>query len=98
VICLPSVLRAAIETSYDHARTGLASALSDAEAEVGSANELHEGLNLNELRASADQVPVVRLVSMILLEGIQRGASDIHLEPERRRCTSATAWTACCKT
>ncbi|PYN17371.1 MAG: type II secretion system protein GspE, partial [Candidatus Rokuibacteriota bacterium] len=42
------------------------------------------GINLNELRASADQVPVVRLVNMILLEGIQRGASDIHLEPEEK--------------
>src|SRR3989440_10372445 len=83
VICLPSVLRAAIETSYDHARKGLASALSDAEAEVAP-EELHEGINLNELRASADQVPVVRLVNMILLEGIQPGASRIHLEPEEK--------------
>ena len=84
VLCVPSLLRAAIETSYDHARTGLASALSDAEAEVGSADDLREGMNLNELRASADQVPVVRLVNMILLEGIQRGASDIHLEPDEK--------------
>src|SRR5437773_1875480 len=59
-------------------------ALSDAEAEVGSADDLREGMNLNELRASADQVPVVRLVNMILLEGIQRGASDIHLEPDEK--------------
>jgi type IV pilus assembly protein PilB len=84
VICLPSLLRAAIEASYDHAKTGLASALFDAEAEVGGPDELHDGMNLNELRASADQVPVVRLVNMILLEGVQRGASDIHLEPEEK--------------
>src|SRR5437762_10463533 len=55
VICLPSVLRAAIETSYDHARKALASALSDAEAVVAP-GEPHDGVNLNELRASADQV------------------------------------------
>src|SRR5207245_9270798 len=83
-LCVPSALRAAIETSYDHARTGLASALSDAEAEVGSADDLREGMNLNELRAPADQAPVVRLVNILLLEGIQRGASDIHLEPEEK--------------
>src|SRR3989440_519273 len=47
-------------------------------------DDLPGGLNLNELRASADQVPVVRLVNMILLEGIQRGASDIHLEPDEK--------------
>src|SRR5438093_632456 len=62
-------------------RAGLASALSEAEADVVPVEETHDSMNLNELRASADQVPVVRLVTMILVEGIQRGASDIHLEP-----------------
>ena len=84
VICLPSLIRAAIDSSYDNIKTGLATALSDAEAEVGSTADARESMNLNELRASADQVPVVRLVNMILLEGIQRGASDIHLEPEEK--------------
>jgi type IV pilus assembly protein PilB len=84
VICLPALIRAAIDASYDQVKTGLASALSDAEAEVVSADDSRESMNPNELRASADQVPVVRLVNMILLEGIQRGASDIHLEPEEK--------------
>src|SRR5437667_10498191 len=53
VVAQPSVLRAAIETSYDHARKGLASALSDADAEAAP-EELHEGINPNELGASAD--------------------------------------------
>jgi len=81
VICLPSLLRAAIESAYENTRAGLASALSEAEADVVPVEETHDSMNLNELRASADQVPVVRLVTMILVEGIQRGASDIHLEP-----------------
>ncbi len=84
VICPPSLIRAAIDASYDQVKSGLASALSDAEAEVNSADDARESMNPNELRASADQVPVVRLVNMILLEGIQRGASDIHLEPEEK--------------
>jgi type IV pilus assembly protein PilB len=81
VICLPSLLRAAIESAYENTRAGLASALSEAEADVVPVEETHDSMNLSELRASADQVPVVRLVTMILVEGIQRGASDIHLEP-----------------
>jgi len=81
VICLPSLLRAAIESAYENTRAGLASALSEAEADVIPVEETHDSMNLSELRASADQVPVVRLVTMILVEGIQRGASDIHLEP-----------------
>jgi type IV pilus assembly protein PilB len=83
VICLPSLLRAAIDAAYETTRAGLANALSDAEAEV-AVEEATEGMNLTELRASADQVPVVRLVNMILLDGVQRGASDIHLEPEEK--------------
>jgi type IV pilus assembly protein PilB len=83
VISLPSKIREAIDASYDNARTGLASALSDAEAEAGSGVEgdPRERIDPNELRASAEHVPVVRLVNMILLEAVQRGASDIHLEP-----------------
>jgi type IV pilus assembly protein PilB len=83
VISLPSKIREAIESSYDNGKPGLASALSDAEAEAGSGTEgdRRERLDPNELRASAEHLPVVRLVNMILLEAVQRGASDIHLEP-----------------
>ena len=83
VLSLPSKIREAIEAAYDNARTGLASALSDAEAEAGSGpeGEARERIDPNELRASAEHLPVVRLVNMILLEAVQRGASDIHLEP-----------------
>jgi type IV pilus assembly protein PilB len=87
VICLPSQIRQAIDTLYDHAKAGLATALNDAENELAAATleiEARERLNPNDLRASADQLPVVRLVNMILLEAIQRGASDIHLEPDER--------------
>jgi type IV pilus assembly protein PilB len=86
VICLPSQIRQAIETLYDHAKAGLATALSDAEADVAAPIESgpDERIDPNDLRASADQVPVVRLVHMVLTEAINRGASDIHLEPAER--------------
>src|SRR5437667_12433266 len=50
VLCVPSRLRAAIETSYDHARTGLATAHSDAHAEDGTADAQRQGMKLNEQR------------------------------------------------
>jgi type IV pilus assembly protein PilB len=34
-----------------------------------------------DLKESADEAPVVRLINMILTDAIRRGASDIHLEP-----------------
>ncbi|MDX8406189.1 MAG: type II secretion system protein GspE, partial [Mariprofundus sp.] len=36
------------------------------------------------LSAETEAAPVVRLVNLILLEAIKRGASDIHLEPYER--------------
>jgi type IV pilus assembly protein PilB len=85
VICRPSHIRQAIEAFYESPRSSLANALSEAEAETGALEAaFDERLSPLELRASADQLPVVRLVNMILLDGIQRGASDIHLEPGER--------------
>jgi type IV pilus assembly protein PilB len=44
-----------------------------------------EEINALELeRASAD-APVVRLVNVLLLNGIRKGASDIHVEPYEKR-------------
>src|SRR5262249_43027141 len=34
-----------------------------------------------ELKESADEAPVVRLVNMVLVDAIHKGASDIHWEP-----------------
>ena len=38
-------------------------------------------LDIFELKESADEAPVVRLVNMLFVDAIRRGASDIHLEP-----------------
>ncbi len=37
-----------------------------------------------ELRESADDAPVVKLVNQIVAQAVQRGASDVHLEPDGR--------------
>jgi type IV pilus assembly protein PilB len=49
--------------------------------EVVSGRESKGVLDLSETEASAGDTPIVRLVNTMLLEGIRRGASDIHLEP-----------------
>jgi len=40
-----------------------------------------DDFNVIELEAEAEGAPVVRLVNAILLNAIQKGASDIHIEP-----------------
>jgi type IV pilus assembly protein PilB len=47
--------------------------------EVGESDE--ENLNALDLEKSASDAPVVKLCNHILLVAIQKGASDIHIEP-----------------
>jgi type IV pilus assembly protein PilB len=44
-----------------------------------------EELNLMELEKASEDAPVVRLVNMILLNAIKKGASDIHCEPYEKK-------------
>jgi type IV pilus assembly protein PilB len=43
--------------------------------------EDQEEIDLGLLERSSGEAPVVRLVNMILVESLRRGASDIHIEP-----------------
>ena len=46
----------------------------------------YEGEGLDDIaRAEADEAPIVRYVSKILLDAVTHGASDIHFEPYERR-------------
>ncbi|HDY74105.1 MAG TPA: type II secretion system protein GspE, partial [Euryarchaeota archaeon] len=40
-----------------------------------------EQIDIGELKQAVEEAPVVKLVNLILSEAINRGASDIHLEP-----------------
>jgi len=85
VIARPSVIRQALDQFYEAQKASLANALSEAETEAGAVAGIEERApNPLDLRASADHAPVVKLVNMIIVEAIGRGASDIHLEPGER--------------
>jgi type IV pilus assembly protein PilB len=43
--------------------------------------EEDEELSLEELAASSEEAPVVKLVNLMLTDAMRRGASDIHIEP-----------------
>jgi type IV pilus assembly protein PilB len=49
------------------------------EVEVGTTAE--DQINLTDLERAADDAPVVKLCNHLLLSAIQKGASDIHVEP-----------------
>jgi len=48
-------------------------------------SEIEEDVNLNDLQKASEDAPVVRLVNMILLNAIKKGASDIHIEPYEKK-------------
>ncbi len=39
------------------------------------------GMDVNDLARGAEDAPVIRLVNLVLVDAIKRGASDIHIEP-----------------
>ncbi|MBK6461438.1 MAG: type IV-A pilus assembly ATPase PilB [Myxococcales bacterium] len=80
VIASENAILAAIERnysvgpSYDEVMAGFE------ESEIEFTGE-DDDLNLVELEKASEDAPVIRLVNMILLNAIKKGASDIHIEP-----------------
>ncbi|HEV8437034.1 MAG TPA: type IV-A pilus assembly ATPase PilB [Methylomirabilota bacterium] len=80
-------IRQAIDRLYGNQGESVAemmSELEEAEADVEVVEGDEESLaktDVFDLKESADEAPVVRLMNMILVDAIRRGASDIHLEP-----------------
>ncbi len=56
--------------------------LDDVVASTALDEEENEGAELVDLRESADDAPVIKLVNQIVAQAIEQGASDIHLEPD----------------
>jgi len=86
VVAAQGAVREAIERAYDGQAGGVADALSAladdlAEVQVVEDSDAGPKVDVFELKESADEAPVVKLVNMVLVDAIQRGASDIHFEP-----------------
>jgi type IV pilus assembly protein PilB len=56
----------------------------DAEADIGRVEPEEEEIDLGNPAKSANASPVVKLMSVILVDSLVRGASDIHVEPYER--------------
>jgi len=59
---------------------GLEEELSEAETEYQELDD-EEHINAMALGKASEEAPVVRLVNMVLIDAIRKGASDIHIEP-----------------
>jgi type IV pilus assembly protein PilB len=86
VVASHAAVRKAIEQLYEGSAT-TAESLSELTSDVTAAaveiieDDQDTKLDVFELKESADEAPVVKLVNMVLGDAIQKGASDIHFEP-----------------
>ena len=86
VVASEAAIRKAFERLYETGAsvTDMMSELEEADTDVEvveGGEETFTKADIFDLKESADEAPVVRLINMILTDAIRRGASDIHLEP-----------------
>ena len=79
-VATETAIKQAMDRFYD-AGTGVDEVLSEFSDEGVDLIESSEDLDIGELESAAEQAPVVKLVNLVLVDAIRKGASDIHLEP-----------------
>ncbi len=79
VVASEVAIREAIDRYYAEKGPSLEDIVGEVEGEVEIA--IDEKEDVDEIAKAADEAPVVKLVNLILLDAIKKGASDIHVEP-----------------
>jgi type IV pilus assembly protein PilB len=88
VVAPQAAIRRALDSNYDMAQP--MSSMTDMMSEItGDASNVEvvedeqagKQVDVFELKESADEAPVVKLVNMVLVDAIRKGASDLHWEP-----------------
>ena len=84
VVASQGAIRKAIDRTYDSQATAITNVLSELDSDLSTVQLIGDeepSVNVIELMESADEAPLVRLVNMVLVDAIQKLASDIHWEP-----------------
>jgi type IV pilus assembly protein PilB len=79
VVASEPSIREAIERYYAEKGPSLEDLVGEVADDVEVSKQEDE--DLNEATRAAEDAPVVKLVNLILLDAIKKGASDIHIEP-----------------
>ena len=85
LVASQTAIKKAIDRNYESKTEAITSVMQDMSADLQNV-EVLEGaeetgkVDIFELKESADEAPVVKLVNMVLVDAIQKGASDIHFE------------------
>ncbi len=84
VAALESQIRDALGAAEQDSQQGLDEILreaTDADLEIAQDTTSEDNVDIEKMLESAEDAPVIRIVNMILVEAIRKGASDIHIEP-----------------
>ena len=85
VVASGQAIRTAIDRYYTKAPAPMAERLADLVSDVSGvevvAEEEPADGTVIDLKESADEAPVVRIVNTVLVDAIRQGASDLHWEP-----------------
>jgi type IV pilus assembly protein PilB len=84
VVASQGAIRKAIDRTYDSQATAITQVLEELDSELTAVqlvSEEERSVDVIELKEVADEAPLVRLVNMVLVDAIQKNASDIHWEP-----------------
>jgi type IV pilus assembly protein PilB len=81
-IAMPSQIDASIGRYYT-VRDRMQEVLGDYEAETFSDDQLQKVQKEISEQSAAGEVPVIKLINLIIAKAVTEGASDIHFEPER---------------
>jgi type IV pilus assembly protein PilB len=85
LVASEGAITAVINKYYDQAQS-LQSVLQEADEEnVDVVAEHDDQLSVGELKEAVEEAPVVKLVNLILSEGIKKGVSDIHIEAYEKK-------------
>lgn len=80
MVALPSELEEALETLYGGGRSTIEEIVDSLEDDAPGGGD-----DAERLRDLASEAPVIRLVSLLINDSVERGASDIHIEPFENR-------------
>jgi type IV pilus assembly protein PilB len=88
VVAPQAAIRRALDKNYEAAQptasmTDMMSEITGDASNVEVVEDQQAGAQVDvfELKESADEAPVVKLVNMVLVDAIRKGASDLHWEP-----------------
>jgi type IV pilus assembly protein PilB len=87
LVASQTALRKAIERSYESKTEAFANAMQDMSGTLENleivAGDEDPGAKVDsfELKEFAEEAPIIKLLNMVLVDAIQKGASDIHFEP-----------------